>query len=179
MNYYGAPETSREANNANVSLIRATLQQATDHYPRLAALGFTLQHANPHSQQNRAQLLRFHAETYCRIGKYIQARLSTGKPSQPTLLRWLWEERNTSACRMILLFNLAVCYYPRYDASPAEGMQAMTALLTAAWSEVEPDGMLRRVRISTLRNENETFSQLNSITYIGVFLRLVTYSHLP
>lgn len=38
---------------------------------------------------------------------------------------------------------------------------------------------LRRVRISTLRNENETFSQLNSITYIGVFLRLVTYSHLP
>lgn len=36
-----------------------------------------------------------------------------------------------------------------------------------------------RVRISTLRNENETFSQLNSITYIGVFLRLVTYSHLP
>ncbi len=28
---------------------------------------------------------------------------------------------------------------------------------------------LRRVRISTLRNENETFSQLNSITYIGVF----------
>ena len=30
-------------------------------------------------------------------------------------------------------------------------------------------GLLRRVRISTLRNENETFSQLNSITYIGVF----------
>ena len=40
-------------------------------------------------------------------------------------------------------------------------------------------GVLGRVRISTLRNENETFSQLNSITYIGVFLRLVTYSHLP
>ncbi|WP_241696793.1 hypothetical protein [Citrobacter freundii] len=40
-------------------------------------------------------------------------------------------------------------------------------------------GELGRVRISTLRNENETFSQLNSITYIGVFLRLVTYSHLP
>jgi len=29
--------------------------------------------------------------------------------------------------------------------------------------------ILGRVRISTLRNENETFSQLNSITYIGVF----------
>ncbi len=43
----------------------------------------------------------------------------------------------------------------------------------------EHDAALGRVRISTLRNENETFSQLNSITYIGVFLRLVTYSHLP
>ena len=31
------------------------------------------------------------------------------------------------------------------------------------------DQLLGRVRISTLRNENETFSQLNSITYIGVF----------
>lgn len=142
MNYYGEPETSRQADNANVSLIRATLQQATDHYPRLAALGFTLQHANPHSQQNRAQLLRFHAETYRRTGEYIQARLSTGKPSQPTLLRWLWEERNTSACRVMLLFNLATCYHPRHDMSPAEGIQVMTSLLTAAWSEVEPEGML-------------------------------------
>ncbi len=32
-----------------------------------------------------------------------------------------------------------------------------------------PAVTLGRVRISTLRNENETFSQLNSITYIGVF----------
>ncbi|HFK6564077.1 TPA: hypothetical protein ACGY9K_004610, partial [Escherichia coli] len=29
------------------------------------------------------------------------------------------------------------------------------------------DVQLGKVRISTLRNENETFSQLNSITYIG------------
>ncbi|WP_230204007.1 cytochrome b/b6 domain-containing protein [Enterobacter hormaechei] len=46
-------------------------------------------------------------------------------------------------------------------------------------STIQGFGVLGRVRISTLRNENETFSQLNSITYIGVFLRLVTYSHLP
>lgn len=142
MNPYGEQETSHQPDGSNVSLIRATLQQATDHYPQLAALGFTLQHANPHSQQNRAQLLRFHAETYCRTGEYIQARLSTGKPSQPTLLRWLWEERNTSACRVMLLFNLATCHHPRHDASPDEGMQAIMSLLTAAWSEVDPGGML-------------------------------------
>jgi hypothetical protein len=160
MNYYGEPETSREADNANVSLIRATLQQATDHYPRLAALGFTLQHANPHSQQNRAQLLRFHAETYCRIGKYTSAAQYRKTVTTHASALALGGE-NTSACRMILLFNLAVCYYPRYDASPAEGMQAITALLTAAWSEVEPDGML--IEMAEYRAE-ERSQQLSEST---------------
>lgn len=139
------PSTTR-TDNTDAVLIRTTLQQATDHYPQLAALGFTLQHVNPHlrgdTQQNHAQLLRFHAETYCRIGEYVKVRISAGKPSQPTLMRWLWGVKNTSACRMILLFNLAVCYHPRHDVSPNEGMQAIKSLLTAAWSEVEPDGKL-------------------------------------
>ena len=56
------------------------------------------------------------------------------------------------------------------------GMETKDIIMTAA---VIVGPVLGRVRISTLRNENETFSQLNSITYIGVFLRLVTYSHLP
>ena len=38
---------------------------------------------------------------------------------------------------------------------------------------------LRRVRISTLHNETEKISLLNSNTYKGAFLCLVTYSHLP
>ncbi len=38
---------------------------------------------------------------------------------------------------------------------------------------------LRRVRISTLHNETEKFSLLNSNAYKGAFLCLVTYSHLP
>ena len=57
------------------------------------------------------------------------------------------------------------------------GNNAIFPPITTASSFIQPN--LGRVRISTLRNENETFSQLNSITYIGVFLRLVTYSHLP
>ena len=147
MIHYGEKNTPRtRTDNTDVVLIRTTLQQATDHYPRLAALGFTLQHANSHPggdmQQNRGQLLRFHAETYCRIGEYAKARINTGKPSQPTLLRWLWEEKHTSACRMILLFNLAVCYHPLHDVLPGEGMQAMISLLMASWREVEPGGML-------------------------------------
>ena len=41
------------------------------------------------------------------------------------------------------------------------------------------DSGLGRVRISTLHNETEKFSSLNSNTYKGAFLCLVTYSHLP
>lgn len=143
MIHYGEKDTPRtRIDNADVVLIRTTLQQATDHYPRLAALGFTLQHANSHPQQNRAQLLRFHAETYCRIGEYAKARTNSGKLSQPTLLRWLWEEEHVSACRMMMLFNLGVCYSPRHDVSPDEEMQAMISLLMAAWRDVEPGGKL-------------------------------------
>lgn len=147
MIHYGEKNTPRtRTDNTDVVLIRTTLQQATDHYPRLAALGFTLQHANSHPggdmQQNRAQLLRFHAETYCRIGEYAKMRTNSGKLSQPTLLRWLWEEKHTSTYRMILLFNLGVCYHPLHDVSPDEGVQAIISLLTTAWGEVEPGGML-------------------------------------
>ncbi|MBL0530224.1 glycosyltransferase family 2 protein [Aeromonas caviae] len=38
---------------------------------------------------------------------------------------------------------------------------------------------LGRVRISTLHNETEKISSLNSNAYKGAFLCLVTYSHLP
>ena len=53
------------------------------------------------------------------------------------------------------------------------------------WQEViaEPlvisEDSLGRVRISTLHNETEKFSSLNSNTYKGAFLCLVTCSHLP
>ncbi len=42
-----------------------------------------------------------------------------------------------------------------------------------------PPVNLGRVRISILHNETEKISLLNSNTYKGAFLCLVTYSHLP
>ncbi|WP_270687951.1 hypothetical protein [Aeromonas sp. D3] len=44
---------------------------------------------------------------------------------------------------------------------------------------LKPPYRLGRVRISTLHNETEKISLLNSNTYKGAFLCLVTYSHLP
>ncbi len=138
----GALKTNSNGNN--VMLIRRVLQQATDHYPRLAALGFTLQYANCNScdnvRQDNAQVLRFHAEAYCRIGEYSKIRIEAGKPSPPTLLRWLWEAENTSTCRIMMLFNLGVCSHPRHDPSATGGIQEVMSLLVAAWREVEPTG---------------------------------------
>lgn len=145
----GALKTNSSGNN--VMLIRRVLQQATDHYPRLSALGFTLQYANCHScdneQQGNAQLLRFYAEAYCRIGEYSKIRIEAGKPSQPTLLRWLWEAESTSTCRMMMLFNLGVCSHPRYDSSARDGIQEVMSLLATAWREVEPDGEITQIKI--------------------------------
>ncbi|MGA4583487.1 hypothetical protein ACK6TD_17075 [Enterobacter hormaechei] len=144
-----ALKTNSDGNN--VMLIHRVLQQATDHYPRLSALGFTLQYANCHScdnvQQGNAQLLRFHAEAYCKIGEYSKIRIEAGKPSQPTLLRWLWEADSTSTYRMMMLFNLGVCSHPRYDSSASDGIQEVMSLLAAAWREVEPNGELMEIKV--------------------------------
>ncbi len=144
-----ALKTNSDGNN--VMLIRRVLQQATDHHPRLVALGFTLQYGNCYScdnvQQGKALLLRFHAEVYCRIGNYSKIRIEAGKPSQPTLLRWLWEAESTSTCRMMMLFNFGVCSLPRYDSSASYGIQEVMSLLVAAWREVEPDGELTEIKV--------------------------------
>ena len=144
----GASRTS--TGSTNVILSRSVLRQATDHYPRLAALGFTLQQINNYScdniRQDNAQMLRFHAEAYCRIGEYSKMRIEMCKPSQPTLLRWLWETGSTPTCRMMMLFNLGVCSHPRHDSSATDGIQEVMSLLVAAWSEVEPDGELTEIK---------------------------------
>ncbi len=145
----GASRTNSGGNN--VMLIRSVLQQATDHYPRLAALGFTVQHTNRHSceneRQGNAQLLRFHAEAYCRIGEYSKKRIEAGKPSQPTLLRWLWGAESASTCRMMMLSNLGVCSHPRHDSSAMDGIQEVISLLVAAWREVEPGGEITEIKV--------------------------------
>lgn len=66
------------------------------------------------------------------MSDYSKMRIEAGKPSPPTLLRWLWEEQNTSTCRMMMLFNLAICSHPRHDSSSDEGIQEVMTLLSAA-----------------------------------------------
>ncbi|AHE72585.1 hypothetical protein M942_04695 [Enterobacter ludwigii] len=71
---------------------RAFLQQAVDHYPRLAVFSFTL--ALPHLEtmaDYHAAILRFHTEVWQRIVEYSWERQQARHNSPPTILRWLWE----------------------------------------------------------------------------------------
>ncbi|EJD6389409.1 hypothetical protein L9Y56_004617 [Klebsiella pneumoniae] len=74
-------------------------------------------------------------------------KIEAGKPSQPTLLRWLWEVESTSTCRMMMLFNLGVCSHPRYSSSASDGIQEVMSLLAAVWREVEPNGELTEIKV--------------------------------
>ncbi|WP_258306209.1 hypothetical protein [Enterobacter sp. CGMCC 5087] len=68
--------TGTVAGNAvDAENIRAFLQQAVDHYPRLVAFSFTL--VLPYGEtlaDYHALILRFHTEVWQRTGEYSQAR---------------------------------------------------------------------------------------------------------
>ena len=71
--------------------------------------------------------------------------------------------------------------YPAFSSVAMKRMWYLNDLFVAASARQQgvARALLRRVRISTLHNETEKISLLNSNTYKGAFLCLVTYSHLP
>jgi hypothetical protein len=78
-----------DAVSADAVSTRAFLQQAVDHYPRLAAFSFTL--ALPYREamsEYRSLILRFHSEVWQRTGEYSRQRQQARHRSLPTLLRW-------------------------------------------------------------------------------------------
>lgn len=91
-------------------------------------------------------MLSFHAGVGHRFSNPVLARIAAGKPSPPTLLRWVWKTGNALSCRMLLLFNLATCHHLRQDGtgSVEEELQAVASLLNeaqnAVWTESELAG---------------------------------------
>jgi hypothetical protein len=105
MNSY--PPTTASANAADTVNIRAFLQQAVDHYPWLAAFGFTLELPYRESiADHRSLILRFHTEVWQRIGEYMWQRQQARQNLPPTVLRWIWESASAPACKMVLLMYL-------------------------------------------------------------------------
>ncbi|HHA1935288.1 TPA: hypothetical protein ACOEP6_003769, partial [Enterobacter ludwigii] len=105
MNHYSPAATTDSA--ADVANTRAFLQQAVDHYPRLAVFSFTLGLPYRESMADyRSLFLRFHTEVWQRTGAYSRERQQARQNSPPTLLRWIWESASAPECKMVLLMNL-------------------------------------------------------------------------
>ncbi|HCR1909975.1 TPA: DUF3296 domain-containing protein [Enterobacter kobei] len=116
-----------DAVSADAVSTRAFLQQAVDHYPRLAAFSFTLK--LPYREtlsEYRSLILHFHTEVWQRTGEYSRQR------SPPTILRWMWESVSAPECKMVLLMNLDTLGALRDEVV----QQEMSGILREAWCEV-------------------------------------------
>ncbi|EOY5724073.1 DUF3296 domain-containing protein [Enterobacter cloacae] len=122
-----------DAVSADAASTRAFLQQAIDHYPRLAAFSFTL--AMPCREamsEYRSLILRFHTVVWQRTGEYSRQRQQARRHSPPTILRWMWESASAPECKMVLLMNIDTI-----GGSLDEVVwQEMNGLLREAWRTV-------------------------------------------
>ncbi|EAP1708033.1 inovirus Gp2 family protein [Salmonella enterica] len=108
----------------------AFLQQAVDHYPRLAVFSFTVWLSHSETiDDNRALITRFYTEVWQRIGEYSWQRQQARRHSPPTILRWIWESASTQDCKMVLLMNLDTLGAVRNEGA----LQVMSKLLCEAW----------------------------------------------
>lgn len=122
---------------ADAANVRAFLQQAIDHYPRLVAFSFMLE--LPYSETmagNRALILRFHTEVWQRTGEYSWQRQKERRNSPPTLLRWIWEAASAPGCGMIMLMNLDTLVAVRTPSLMDSVLQQMYAIIGNAWRTV-------------------------------------------
>jgi len=120
-------------NIAGAASTRTFLQQAVDHYPRLAAFSFTLK--LPYREimnEYRSLILRFHTEVWQRISEYSEQRQKERRNSPPTILRWMWESVSAPDCKMVLLMNLDTLGAWRDEVV----RQEMSGLLREAWRTV-------------------------------------------
>ncbi|EJB3895968.1 hypothetical protein MT080_004712 [Salmonella enterica] len=106
--------------------LRKVIQQATDQYPRLAAFLLTLPAVSPETVQH------FHDVVYQQIRELVINRQLSGRPVQPTVLRWIWASPPGQTGRMLLLLNQDTFCHPRYDRPPDRCFDTMETLLRDA-----------------------------------------------
>ncbi|WP_262484735.1 YagK/YfjJ domain-containing protein [Citrobacter braakii] len=149
------------ADSSTPATMRLFLQQAVDHYPRLAAFSFTL--ALPYSESiadYRSLILRFHTEVWQQIGEYSWQRQQARHQSPPTLLRWIWESVCTSECKMVLLLNSDTLGAVSHGQLIESTQQAVSEILNDAWltvTGVERNGVTNITPIILNRSGRGTF----------------------
>ncbi|MGK3042955.1 DUF3296 domain-containing protein [Klebsiella michiganensis] len=149
-------------NLADTINTRVFLQQAIDHYPRLAAFSFTL--VLPYRESmadHRSLILRFHTEVWQRIGEYSRVRQQERHNSPPTILRWMWGSASAPACRMVLLLNLDTLVDGRNVQLIERAQQEINEMLSNAWITVigaERNGVTSVTPIIINRADREAFT---------------------
>lgn len=160
MNHHSPVPTAGNASDA--PNIRAFLQQAVDHYPRLAAFSFTL--GLPYRSipiDYRSLILRFHTEVWQRIGEYSLQRQQARHQSPPTLLRWVWESASATQCKMVLLLNLNTLGAGPHTGLDKSAQQAISEIFRYAWltvTGVEHNGVTNITSIIVNRSGRGTFT---------------------
>jgi len=135
MNLY--PPAANASNPTAPVNILTFLQQAVDHYPRLAAFSFTLALQYRDSMADyRSLILRFHTEVWQRTGEYSQERQQARKNSPPTLLRWIWEAARAPECKMVLMLNLDTLGTERNPQLADSALQVLNTIIAEAWQTV-------------------------------------------
>lgn len=153
---------SSPTNIADAANVRAFLQQAVDHYPRLAAFSFTLglpYRAIP--TDYRSLILRFHTEVWQSIGEYSWERQQERRSSPPTVLRWVWEPASSAQCKMVLLLNLDTLGTSGHTGLAESAQQAISEMLSEAWLTVtgmERNGVTSIMPIILNRTGRGTFT---------------------
>ncbi|KLF43448.1 hypothetical protein [Klebsiella aerogenes] len=160
MSHYLSATTA--GNLADVAHVRAFLQQAVDHYPRLAAFGFTLKlpyHENLADYQSL--MLRFHTEVWQRTDEYSRNRQQTRRHSPPTVLRWIWGATSAPVCRMVLMMNLDTLGGGNTSQLNDSALQDMSEIICDAGqtvSGIRYDAVTNMASLSISRSDRGSFS---------------------
>lgn len=157
-----SPPVTSGYNTADVVNIRAFLQQAVDHYPRLVAFSFTLK--LPHREalnEYQSLILRFHTDVWQRTGEYSRERQQARHHSPPTLLRWMWESASAPECNMLLMMNLDTLGTIRNRQLTENAQREMIGIIREAWLTVtgaEHNSVANIMSVIINRSDSETFT---------------------
>jgi hypothetical protein len=133
------------------------LQQAVDHYPRLAAFHFSLRLPGPFcgDLQNR-----FQQDLRLCIDAFVNQRQSQGKPAPPTRVRMLWGIDHSGNTGVLLLLSQNTFHSVRHDKSLQHAQEDMAALISDVWGSVTGAGLLPSAItcLSVNRDQPEAFT---------------------
>ncbi|EFA4518123.1 inovirus Gp2 family protein [Escherichia coli] len=118
--------------------IRRFIQQAVDHWPRLLAVHFTLHSAEGNIDER--QIHAFRTSLYHQLNRYVAECCHTASPAAAVVLRWLWENTESTRIRCLLLISQDLMCSPGSGMTADDADSHLVALLQQACTTLTPEG---------------------------------------